>query len=164
MSSPILSTADSEVSSLSRDLCLGRSNSIDDALEPSLANPKIKAKLERKSQLTKPLDLLSGAKLKAQEIGFLCISTECESRNSVLMFRCPNNHKVKSTDFFHNDQPLSCKKCQKKLSECVSYAKAHNGIFHVSKTDIGRVLNEKFAEEIEFECEKKHIWKIKYSS
>lgn len=123
LTSPIISCAECASNVIQRDLSLGRSNSIDscDLDNVPTKNPKILKKLQAKNE-----PLLEEAKKLSLELGFTCVSTSCQSRYSILIFRCPENHKVKSKEFLIS-KSLSCSKCEKRLNECKEYATSQKG-------------------------------------
>jgi len=109
-----------------------------------IVGTKIREKTARKKKILDPADLSQlaadkGFKYEAQKPG-------------VYLLRCPQHHKVIIKDKDPIDL-LTCKKCDKKMVKCREYAQSMNG----------KVLNLRYEDDIQFECEKGHDWKIKYS-
>ena len=192
MTSPTLSSTSSTGTGLTRDLSLGREDSVESREcslgkefktppldldsssipETCILNSKIRNKLaakeaknfrekSRETEETTGTEVLQKLKRAAAEQGFECLSTKCPSLDTPLTYRCPENHIFSSKEFARSQQ-LSCPKCEKRLNRCKAHAKAHNGMTYPSHI-LGKVINTSFAEYIEYECAKGHLWKVKYS-
>lgn len=119
---------------------------------------------------SRPLDFqcpasLTEAELKkfleklSQEKSLICTSIKRSFKNLCITFKCTAGHSFTIRSF----EEIVCPKCEVILAKCSEYAQQHHGNYLFNDL-VGRLLNERYEEYMSFECESKHIWKVKYSN
>eukprot|EP01016_Furgasonia_blochmanni_P053703 TRINITY_DN872_c0_g1_i4.p1 TRINITY_DN872_c0_g1~~TRINITY_DN872_c0_g1_i4.p1 ORF type:complete len:626 (+),score=136.58 TRINITY_DN872_c0_g1_i4:65-1942(+) len=97
--------------------------------------------------------LLEEAQSLAKRFGGQCLSTTCESDNSILSFKCEMGHTRQATlSEARNDW---CPLCRKTLNQLQEYVRTKFG---------GRILNHRLAKTLLVRCRNNHEWtcEVKY--
>jgi hypothetical protein len=91
--------------------------------------------------------LLEEACSLAKRFGGQCVSTSCESENSILSFKCEMGHQRQCTlSEARNDW---CPLCRKTLAQLQEYVRTKFG---------GRILNNRLAKTLLVRCRNGHEW------